>query len=116
MHEAAAATGEERYARSAARMADFFVRTQTRSSTRTELDGTWYRGFDFRKWDYWASDGDWGWGVWTTESGWTHSWITTALALRELNTSLWSLSKDSGVAEPFAALRAQMVPDDVVSD
>jgi hypothetical protein len=116
MHEAAAATGDERYAGSAAKMADFFIRTQTRSERRPELDGTWYRGFDFRKWDYWASDGDWGWGVWTAESGWTHSWITTTLALRELDTSLWSLSQDSGVREPFAALRAQMLPDHVLSE
>ena len=83
MHEAAAATGDARYAQSAAKMADFFIRTQTRSEAHPELDGTWYRGFDFKKWDYWASDGDAGWGVWTNEIGWTHSWITATLALRQ---------------------------------
>ena len=62
MHEAAAATGDDRYAQSAAKMADFFIRTQTRSEAHPELDGTWYRGFDFKKWDYWASDGDCGLG------------------------------------------------------
>lgn len=115
MHEAAAATGEERYARSAAKMADFFIRTQTRSEARPELDGSWYRGFDYKKWDYWASDGDWGWGAWTIESGWTHSWITATLALRELNTSLWALSRNPGVREPFAALRPRMLPEDETS-
>ena len=83
-----------RYAQSAAKMADFFIRTQTRSETHPELDGTWYRGFDFKKWDYWASDGDAGWGVWTNEIGWTHSWITATLALRHMKTSLWELTKD----------------------
>lgn len=116
MHEAAAATGEERYVRSAARMADFFIRTQTQSERRPELDGTWYRGFDFKKWDYWGSDGDWGWGVWTTESGWTHSWITATLALRELGTSLWTLSQHSTAEQTFAALQPQMLPDDVLGD
>ena len=116
LHEAAAATGEERYVQAAAKLAEFFIRTQTRSEIRSELDGTWYRGFDFKKWDYWGSDGDWGWGVWTTESGWTHSWITATLALRELKTSLWSLSQNSGVKKPFAALRPQMLPDGVLAD
>lgn len=116
MLEAAAATGDADYAGSANRMADFLIRCQTRSQQRPELDGTWYRGFDFKKWDYWGSDGDAGWGVWTTESGWTHSWITTALALRELKTNLWSLSKNPGIRKPFAMLRPQMLPDDVLSD
>ena len=79
-----------RYAQSAAKMADFFIRTQTKSESHPELDGTWYRGFDFKKWDYWASDGDAGWGVWTNEIGWTHSWITATLALRHMKTSLWN--------------------------
>ena len=94
MHEAAAATGNLAYAQSADRMADFFIRTQTQSQKHQELDGTWYRGFDFRKWDYWGSDGDAGWGVWSNEIGWTHSWITTTLALRQLQTNLWDITQD----------------------
>lgn len=112
MHEAAAATGNERYAQSAAKMADFFIRTQTQSEAHPELDGTWYRGFDFRKWDYWASDGDWGWGVWTNEIGWTHSWITTTLVLRQMNTSLWDLTKTSAIGKKFDKCRLQMLPDE----
>lgn len=117
MHESAAATGDERYARSAAKMADFFLRSQTSSQSRPELDGTWYRGFDFRKWDYWGSDGDWGWGVWTNEIGWTHSWITTTLALRDLQTSLWDLTRkdadaNAAVARQFEQCRPIMLPGD----
>lgn len=111
MHEAAAVTGDPRYARSAAKMADFLVRTQTRSERHPELDGTWYRGFDFKKWDYWASDGDAGWGVWTNEIGWTHSWITTTLALRRMNTSLWELTKGSRIGRHFEKCRSEMLPD-----
>lgn len=114
MHEAAAATGDARYAQSAARMADFFIRTQTRSESHPELDGTWYRGFDFKKWDYWASDGDAGWGVWTNEIGWTHSWITTTLALRRMKTSLWKLTEASPIAKHFDKCRLQMLPDEAI--
>jgi hypothetical protein len=110
MHEAAAATGDPEYARAADRLADFLIRVQTRSETHPELDGTWYRGFDFRRWDYWGSDGDAGWGVWSTETGWTHSWITATLALRQLQTSLWDLSADSGIARHFEKYRQQMLP------
>ena len=65
MHEAAVATGNPEYARVADKMAAFFIRTQTQSEIHPELDGTWYRSFDFDKWEYWGSDGDAGWGVWT---------------------------------------------------
>jgi hypothetical protein len=110
MHEAAAATGDPEYVKAADRLADFLIRVQTRSETHPELDGTWYRGFDFRRWDYWGSDGDAGWGVWSTETGWTHSWITATLALRQLQTSLWDLSADRRIARHFDRYRQQMLP------
>ncbi len=116
MYEAAAATGNPDYAKSAERMADFFIRTQTRSETHPELDGTWYRSFDFKKWDYWGSDGDAGWGVWTNEIGWTHSWITAVLTLRQLNTNLWDLGKTVRVAGLFDVCRKKMLPDEVLAD
>jgi hypothetical protein len=110
MHDAAAATNNPDYAESARRMAEFFIRTQTQSGRHNELDGTWYRGFDFKKWDYWASDGDAGWGVWTNEIGWTHSWVTATLALRELKTSLWDLTQRSHAGKRFDAVRQLMLP------
>lgn len=111
MHEAAAATGNRAYAESAKKMADFFIRSQTQSQTHPELDSTWYRGFDYKKWDYWASDGDWGWGVWTNEIGWTHSWITATLAFQKMNTSLWDISAKSEISRHFDKYRKQMIPD-----
>ena len=113
MHEAAAATGNPDYAKSAEKMADFFIRTQTQSQRHPELDGTWYRGFDFRKWDYWGSDGDAGWGVWSNEIGWTHSWITATLTLRQMQTNLWDLTKTSKAADHFEGIRRQMLPGEV---
>ena len=115
MTEAASATGNQAYAKSADKMADFFIRTQTQSQKHQELDGTWYRGFDFKKWDYWGSDGDAGWGVWSNEIGWTHSWITTMLAIREMETNLWDISSKSKVATKFDYYRKLMLPDEVLS-
>lgn len=114
MTEAASATGNQDYYKSAGKMADFFIRTQTQSQIHPELDGTWYRGFDYKKWDYWGSDGDAGWGVWSNEIGWTHSWITSTLALREMNTTFWELSSGSKVAKKFDYYRKIMIPDSVL--
>ncbi len=115
MHEAARVTGDRRYAQSADRMADFLIRVQTRSEARPELSGTWYRGFDFKRWDYWGSDGDWGYGVLTTQTGWTHSLISATFALRQLNTNLWDFTKTSTVGQHFESCRSRMIPDDVLS-
>ena len=115
MHEAAAATGDARYVRAEDKMADFLIRIQTSSEAHPELDGTWFRAFDFDKWEYWGSDGDAGWGVWSNEIGWTHSWITATLALREMKTNLWDVSKDHGIAKHFDRLRQQMLPDEVLN-
>ena len=116
MHEAAAATGDPRYAEAAERMAEFLIRAQTQSEARPELSGTWFRAFDFQRWDYWGSDGDAGWGVWSTETGWTHSWITATLALRQMKTSLWEISQDRGVKPRFDELRRTMLPDAVLRE
>jgi hypothetical protein len=29
---------------------------QVRSEGRPELDGAWFRAFDFKRWEYWASN------------------------------------------------------------
>lgn len=96
------------------RLADFLVRIQARSETHPELDGAWYRGFDFEKWDYWGSDGDVGWGVWCIETGWIQGWITATLALRHLDTSLWELTAGSKIGAPFEEYRKQMLPDEIL--
>lgn len=111
MNEAAEITGNKNYKKSANMMADFFIRTQTQSQKHQELDGTWYRGFDFQKWDYWGSDGDLGWGVWTNEIGWTHSWVITTMALREMKTTLWEIASDVHVSSHFDNYRRSMLPD-----
>lgn len=99
LHEAAAATHDPIFVRAANKLADFLCRVQVRSETHPELAGGWFRAFDFERWDYWASNSDSGWGAWSIETGWTMAWITSVLAMRGLQTSLWDIigSSDFGV-------------------
>jgi hypothetical protein len=110
LHEAAAATGEPYYAAAEDKLARFLCRVQVRSEAHHELDGAWYRAFNFRNWEYWASNADWEWGPWCTETGWTQPWIAATLALRQKKTSLWDLTKQVGVGRDFDAVRRRMLP------
>ncbi len=112
LHEAAAATGDSFYASAEERLARFLCRIQVRSEAHPELDGAWYRAFDFRHWDYWASSADWEWGPWCTETGWCQPWIAGTLALRRQQTSLWDLVQNVDLKTPFDRLRPRMLPDE----
>ncbi|MDD4870404.1 MAG: hypothetical protein PHR77_07570 [Kiritimatiellae bacterium] len=112
LHEAAAATGDVQYQQMADKLADFLVRIQITSPVHPELDGGWFRAFDFAKWDYWGSNADAGWGAWCIEVGWTQAWIPTVLALRELRLNLWDMSKQSKVAKHWEKCRKLMLPDE----
>jgi hypothetical protein len=96
LHEAVAATGNEELKRAEDKLAAFLCRIQVSSSKHEDLDGAWFRAFDFRNWEYWASNADSGWGAWSVESGWTQSWISATLMLRSMKTSFWDLT--SGLA------------------
>lgn len=95
LREAVAATGDPELKAAEDKLAEFLCRIQVRSDRLSYLDGGWFRAFDYRQWDYWASSSDLGWGAWSIETGWTQAWITTMLGLREQNTSVWDLT--SGV-------------------
>jgi len=114
LHEAHAATGEEQYRRMADRLAEFLLRIQVRSEVHPELDGGWFRAFDFHRWDYWGSNADAGWGAWSIEVGWTQAWIPTVLAMRELKVNLWDLTKTSKIAKHWEKNRALMLPEDQI--
>jgi hypothetical protein len=111
LHEAHAATGEALYKEAADRIAAFLVRTQVHSDVHPQFNGAWYRAFDFKIWDYWASNSDAGWGAWCTESGWSQSWITTVLSLRIRNQSLWEVLTAVPAYDGFAPLRREMFPE-----
>lgn len=97
LNEAAAATGDEKYKKAVDKIADFLVRIQVKSKTHQDLDGAWFRAFDYNRWEYWASNADAGWGAWGTLTGWTQSWIVSTLALHQENKSLWGISKNSTI-------------------
>jgi hypothetical protein len=111
LHEAAAATQEPLYAQAEEKLAEFLARIQIRSDAQSELDGAWYRAFDYQRWDYWASSADWEWGPWCTETGWSQPWIAGTLALRQRHTSLWDLVQSVDLKEHMLTLRPQMLPD-----
>jgi len=113
LHEAYASTGDVQYKRMADRLADFLIRIQVRSDKHTELDGGWFRAFDYRQWEYWGSNADAGWGAWSIEVGWTQAWVPTVLAMRELNKNLWDVTRKSKVAKCFNQIRMQMIPDKI---
>jgi len=116
LHEAVTATGEPLYAEIEKKLAEFLCRVQIRATDHPELDGAWYRAFNFRNWDYWASNGDWEWGAWCLETGWTQPWIAAALALRQMNTSLWELTKAGKINDCFDRVRREMLPNEVLQE
>ncbi|MFA6483680.1 MAG: hypothetical protein WCW62_13955, partial [Bacteroidales bacterium] len=111
LHEAAMATGDALFIAAEDKLARFLCRIQVYSSKHQELHGGWFRSFDFGRYEHWGCNADQGWGAWCIESGWTQGWITTVLALREMKTSIWDLTRESKVAAEFEGLRKQMLPD-----
>ncbi len=112
LHEAAAATGEACYTEAEDRLARFLCRVQARSEVHPELDGAWYRAFDFGRWEYWASSADWEWGPWCMETGWSQPWIAGTLALRRQGACLWDLLAKVDLCEHLERLRPAMLPDE----
>ena len=108
LHEAYAATGDLFYQQAADRIARFLLRVQAHSEVHPQFHGAWYRAFDFKNWDYWASNSDSGWGAWCTESGWSQSWISAVFSLRLLNRSLWDVLHDVPAYPEFGDLCRQM--------
>ena len=107
--EAAAVTGDQGIEQARKKLADFLVRIQVRSEVHPELDGAWYRSFDFKRWEYCGSNADVGWGVWSTETGWTQGWIASMLMLQKLNTNLWDFTSKSMIADHFQTYRKTML-------
>ncbi len=97
LNEAAHAVKSKRYMSAERKLIDFLIRIQVKSKRHKELDGAWFRAFDYGIWDYWASNGDSGWGAWSTNTGWIQSWIVASEALLERDQSFWTLTKNSKI-------------------
>jgi hypothetical protein len=115
LHEAAAATGEGLYRDAADKMVRFLCRVQVQSEAQPQLDGGWFRGFDYHRWEYWGSDADIGWSLYSMETGWISGEVLSVLALRQMKTSLWDLTATSTIPHHFKVWRGRMLPDEVLS-
>jgi hypothetical protein len=111
LHEAAAATKERIYSDAEDKLVNLLCRIQVCSKQHPKFDGAWYRAFDTRLWDYWGSNSDAGWGVWSIETGWTQGWITGVLGLRTRGTSFWDLTASSQIRHWMDELRPLLLPD-----
>lgn len=109
LNEAAKATGDKKYSNAAERLADFLVRIQVKSEQHKDLDGAWFRAFDYGKWDYWASNSDAGWGAWCTLTGWIQSWIVTSQVQIQQQQSFWDITKDTGLRSTGKAIVGNMM-------
>jgi hypothetical protein len=112
LREAVAATNDPKLKAAEDKLAEYVVRIQVRSKAIPYLDGTWFRAFDFRQWDYWSSSGDMGWGAWCAETGWGPAWNGITLGLRAKQTSLWDLTKSSRIAERMDDVKEKMAQND----
>ena len=99
LNEAACATGNEKYREAVRKLADFLVRIQVSSQRHPDLDGAWFRAFDFGRWDYWASNADNGWGAWCTLCGWIETWIGVTEYLVSDASSYWSLTSSMDMTQ-----------------
>ena len=91
LNEASAATSDVRIKNATKRLAAFMAKIQVKSSSVKNVDGAWFRAFNFQDWNYWASNADAGWGAQSTLTGWIQSWIVSTLALMEMKTSYWDI-------------------------
>lgn len=109
LHEAYAATGNKKYKSVVNKLSDFLTRVQVSSQKHNDLDGAWFRGFDYGRWDYWASNSDAGWGTWCTLTGWIQSWIVTSQIQIQQNKSFWDVTKNSAIGTPGKTVIASMM-------
>lgn len=105
LNEAFAATGNPKYREAVEKMADFLVRIQARSFAHPDLDGAWFRVFDYGRWEYWASNSDFGWGPWCTLCGWIQTWIGATEYMVDSSTNYWDITRGLDMKEAFAQSR-----------
>jgi hypothetical protein len=113
LNEAAHATGSKEYKKAVDKLSEFLVRAQVqvKSNEYRDLDGAWFRAFEYDRWEYWASNADVGWGAWGTLTGWTQSWIVATQVLTLQNQSFWELTRKSTVNNHMAGTVDVMFKD-----
>jgi hypothetical protein len=108
LHEAAAVLEDARIREAEDKLAEYVCRIQVRSKSIPCLAGTWFRAFDFERWEAWASSGDAGWGAWSEEAGWAQAWTAGALGLRQKKATLWEMTAHTNIGGKLSKVRGQM--------
>ncbi len=111
LNEAAQATKNPKYLEANKKVAEFLVRIQSKTSGRADLDGCWFRAFNYDTWEVHGTNADHGWGPWGTLTGWTQSFITSTLVLSHENTSFWDMTKDSKIGKNMKSAWKEMHPE-----
>lgn len=111
LHEAAAATNDVKIRETEDNLADFLCRIQLRSQKHPYLNGCWMRSFDYKRWEYWGSSSDLGWGAWCVESGWMNTWIASVFAMRTLDRTLFDLSRSNEFKDEFGKVLPEMLQE-----
>jgi hypothetical protein len=109
LNEAAHATNDSIYFKAVDQIASFLVRIQVASKSHPELDGAWFRAFNYDNWDYWASNADQDWGAWCTETGWIQGWIVSTLILQQKHSSFWHQTKSIKIKQTAVPLIEKML-------
>jgi hypothetical protein len=112
LRETVAVTGDHALKQAEDELAGYLVRIQAKSSALPHLDGTWFRAFDYQRWDYWSSSGDMGWGAWAAETGWGPAWSGIVLGLRQQQSSLWKLTTSSRISVHLKNVKQLMAEGD----
>jgi hypothetical protein len=93
-------------------LSDFLIRIQVNSVVHKDLDGAWFRAFDYDRWDYWASNADAGWGAWSTLTGWIQSWIVATQVQIAEDQSYWDLTLECSVEDHMSkTIEVMFSPD-----
>ena len=109
LREPAKATQDATYIKAVNQMRDFLIRIQVRSDKFKSIDGAWFRAFNYEDWNYWASNADAGWGVWSTLTGWIQSWIVGTQFVLEEDSSLWDIANQKDVSTVATKVIEEMI-------
>lgn len=109
LREVNAAIDDPKYRNAEDRLAEYAIRIQVSSPSLDYLNGTWFRAFDFDKWDYWSSSGDMGWGAWCAEAGWGPAWNMIVIGLRHEKTSVWDVTSKSTVRKHLSKVQREFL-------
>jgi len=102
----------EKYRAYTTTLSDYHVRIQQICKEDPAYNGVWFRGFDFEKWETYGSDGDAGWGIWCIETGWSQSWISSALSLQAMGTSMWDYTRSTTANAHIESVISHMIGDE----